>query len=102
MAANDFPSATSKITEYIENNTINVLGVQVGDAAKGGDGIYNEDRLINTGHISSWKLLPFKERNLIIDERKRLCIISKGKSVAKAGGVAIQTRQQLVSTFSSN
>ena len=42
MAANDFPITTSKITEYIEKNTINVLGVQEGDAAKGGDGIYNE------------------------------------------------------------
>ena len=61
-------------------------GIKVGDEAKGGDGIYNENGLIKTGHIPSWKLLPFKDQNLVIDKRKRLGIIYKGESGAKSEG----------------
>ena len=43
MAANNLPTATSELLEYIANNTRNVSGVQVGDGTKGGYGIYNVD-----------------------------------------------------------
>ena len=85
IAENHFSTATSELPEYISNNARNISGVQVGDGAKGGNGIYNEDVSINTGHIPSWKLLPFKDQKLVIDERKRLDIRYKGKSGAKSG-----------------
>ena len=66
-------------------NARNVLGIQLGDGAKGGDGIYNGDGSINTGHTPNWKSLPFKDRKLVIDERKRLGIRYKGKIGAKYG-----------------
>ena len=61
------------------------MGVQVVDVTKGGNGINNGDGSINTGHIPSWKLLPFKDQKLVIDERKWLGIIYKGKIGAKYG-----------------
>ena len=61
------------------------MGFQVGDGTKGGDFIYNGDGSINTGHIPSWKLLPLKDRKIVIDERKQLGIRYKGKSGAKSG-----------------
>ena len=83
MAANHLSIATSELPEYIAKNIRKFLGVQVGNGSNGGDGIYNEDGSINTGHIPSCKLLPFKDRNLTIYERKRLGIRYKGKSGAK-------------------
>ena len=60
MAENHLSTATSELPEYISNNARKISGVQVGDGAKGGDSIYNGYGSINTGHIPSWKLLPFK------------------------------------------
>ena len=74
MAANHLSTATSELPEYIANNSIIISRVQVGDGAKGGYGINNEDVSINTGHIPSWILLPLKDQNIVIDERKRLSI----------------------------
>ena len=74
MAANHLSTATSELPEYIANNSRIISGVQVGDGAKGGYGINNEDVSINTGHIPSWILLPLKDQNIVIDERKRLSI----------------------------
>ena len=85
MAANHLSIATSDFLEYITNNEINVLGVQVGNGSKAGDDIYNEDGSTNNGHIPSWKYLPFKDRKLVIDERKRLGIRCKGESGSKSG-----------------
>ena len=86
MAANHLFTATSELPEYIAKNARNVSGVQVGDEEKGGGGIYNEDYSINTGHIHSWKLIPFKDQKLVIVERKRLGIRYKRKSGARSGG----------------
>ena len=55
MAANHLSTATSELPEYISKNARNILGVQVGDGTKGGNGIYNGYGSINTGHIPSWK-----------------------------------------------
>ena len=85
MAANHFSTATSELPEYIAKNARNVSGVQVGDGKKGGDGIYNAYGSINNGYIPIWKLLPFKDQKLAIDERKRLGIKYKGKSGVKHG-----------------
>ena len=57
----------------------------MGDGTKGGDGIYNGDGSINTGHIPNWKSLPFKDQKLVVDERKQQGIIYKGKNGAKSG-----------------
>ena len=70
MDANHLSTATSELPDYIAKNARNVSVVQVEDGVKGGDGIYNEDGLINTGHIPSWKLLHFKDQKLVIDKRK--------------------------------
>ena len=70
MAANHLSTANSEIPYYIANNARNVSGVQVGDGAKGGNGIYNEYGSMNTGHVPSWKSLSFKDRKFVIDERK--------------------------------
>ena len=43
IAAKHFSTTTSKLPDYISKNATNVLGVQVGDVTKGGDGIYNVD-----------------------------------------------------------
>ena len=59
MAANHLSGATSELLEYIVKNTRNISVVQVGDGTKGGDGIYNGDVSIDTGHIPSWKLHHF-------------------------------------------
>ena len=40
---------------------------------------------MNTGHIPSWKSLPFKYQKLVIDERERLGIKNKGKSGERSG-----------------
>ena len=85
MSENHLSTATSELPEYIKNNAINVSGFQVGNGAKCGNGIYNEYGSINTGHIPSWKLLLFKDRKILIDERKRLDIRYRGKSGAKSG-----------------
>ena len=83
IAAKHFSTANSELLEYIAKNAINVSGIQAGNGTKGCDVIYNGDGSINTGHIPSWKSLPFKDRELIIDEWKRLGIKLKGKSGAK-------------------
>ena len=75
MAAKHLSTATSELPEYIAKNAINVSGFQVGNGTKGGDGIYNGYESINTGQIPSWKSLPFKDRNLVIDESMLLGII---------------------------
>ena len=67
MAANHLSTTTSELPEYIAKNSINFSGVQVDDGTKGGDGVYNGYGSINTGHIPSWKYLPFKDRKLFID-----------------------------------
>ena len=85
MARKKLSTATSELPEYIAKNTRNVSGGQVGDGTKDGDVIYNGYGTINTGHIPSWKLLPFKDLNLVIDERERLGIRYKGRSGAKSG-----------------
>ena len=85
MAENHLSTATSELPEYIAKNARNVLGVQVRDGTKGVNSIYNGDGSINTGHIPSWKLLPFKYQKLVVDERKQLGIIYKGESGAKSG-----------------
>ena len=60
MDENHFSTATSEILQYIANNARNVSVIRVGDGTKGVNGIYNRDGSINTGHIPSWKQLPFK------------------------------------------
>ena len=75
MAEKHLSTPTSELPGYIAKNARNVSVVQVGDGTKGGDGIYNVDVSINTGHIPSWKSLPFKDRNLVIDESMLLGII---------------------------
>ena len=60
------------------------MGFQAGDGTKGGDGIYNEDGSINTRKTPTWKSLPFKDQNLVIDEKKQLGIRYKEKSGAKS------------------
>ena len=74
MLATHLSTATSDLPEYISKNARNVSGIQVGDETKGGNGIYNGDGSINTGNIPSCKLLTFKDRKLVIYERKRLGI----------------------------
>ena len=86
MAANHFSTANSELPEYIANNARNVLRVQLYNGSKGGDRIYNEDVSINTGHIPSWILLPFKDQNPVIYERKLLGIKYEGKGGAKYRG----------------
>ena len=101
ISANQFSTKTSELPEYIAKNARNISGVQVGDGAKGGDGIYNEYESINTGHIPSKKLLPFKDQKLVIDKRKRLGIIKKGKVVQNLGDVVIQTTKYIILIFQS-
>ena len=69
-ATKHFSTATSELPDYIAKNARKFLGVQVCDVSKGGDVIYNEYVSINTGHIHSWKLLPFKDQKFVIDERR--------------------------------
>ena len=86
IVANHLSTATYELPEYISNNARNVSVVQVGDWAKGGYVIYNEDGSINNGHIPNWKTLTFKDQKNVIDERKWLSITYKGKSGAKCWG----------------
>ena len=85
MDENHFSTAISELPEFISKNARKFSGIQVGNGTKGGDGIYNGDGSINTGHIPNWKLLPFKDQKLVIDERKQQGIRYKGKSGAKSG-----------------
>ena len=96
MDENYFYTETFELPQYVAKNVRKVSGVQVGDGATGGDGIYIEDGLINTGHISSQKQLPFKDQKIVIDERKQLGTIYRGNSGARYGDMIIQTTQQLI------
>ena len=87
MAANHLSTAVSELPEYIAKNARNVSGIHQGDGGGKGD-IYNKDGTINTGHIPTWKTLPFKDRKIVNDERRRLGIKynDKGKGNAGKGG----------------
>ena len=85
MAANHLSTAVSKLPEYLAKNARNVSGVQTGGGGGGSKSVHNEDGSINTGHIHNRKSLSFKERKIVIDERKRLGIKYK-KSGAGSGG----------------
>ena len=85
MYANHLSTEVSEIPEYLAKSAGNVSGVKTGGGGGGGNSVHNEDGSINTGHIPNWKLLSFKERKIVIDERKRLGIKYK-KSGAGAGG----------------
>ena len=85
MAANNFSTTVSELPEYLAKSARNVSGVQTGGRGGSGKSVHNEDVSINTGHIPNWKSLSFKERKIVIGERKRLGIKYK-KSGAGAGG----------------
>ena len=85
IAENHLSNVVSEIPEYLAKSARNVSGVQTGGGVGGSKSVHNEDGSINTGHIPNWKSLSFKERKIVIDERKRLGIKYK-KSGPGAGG----------------
>ena len=88
MAANHLSTAVSELPEYIaKNRNISALGTGNGDKddSDKGDGIYNGDGSINTGHIPGWRSLPFKDKKIVMEERKRLGIKYDASGDGKPG-----------------
>lgn len=84
MAANHLSTAVSELPEYISKNR-NVSGVGTGSDQKGSADIYNSDGSIITGHIPNWRNLTKFDRDLVMNERKRLGIRG-GKNSSSGGG----------------
>ena len=92
MAANNLSTAVSELPEYLVKSARNVSGVQTDGGWGGGDSVHNDDGSINTGHIPNWKSLSFKERKVVIDEKKRIGINNKkGGSGAEGRGKSLST-----------
>ena len=102
MAANHLSTANSELPEYIAKNARTFSVVQVGDGAKRCGVIYNGDGSINTGHIPSWKLVPFKEQNLSLMKGSDWASDTREKVTQNLGDVVIQTKQQLITIVSIN
>ena len=88
MAANHLSTAVSELPEFIQRNR-NVSGLTTGQGTQeDGNGIYNSDGTINTGYIAGWRSLPFKDKKIVMNERKKLGIRydpSKKESVKGKG-----------------
>ena len=88
MAANHLSTAVSELPEFIQRNR-NVSGLATGQGTQeDGNGIYNPDGTINTGYIAGWRSLPFKDKKIVMNERKKLGIKydpSKKESVKGKG-----------------
>ena len=87
IAANHLSTVVTELPEYIAKNARTVSCIQVAGGSGSSDSIHNEDGSINTGHISNWKSLLFKDQKIFIDESKRLGIKYKSKGGAGDGGV---------------
>ena len=88
MAANHLSTAVSELPEYIAKNrnilALGTLNDDKNDDAKG-EGIYNSDGSIITGHIPGWRSLPFKAKKIVMAERKRLGIKYDASGDNKSG-----------------
>ena len=86
MAANHLTTAVSALPEYIsKNRNISAVTRTGGDTNGGSSEIYRDDGTINTGYIPSWKTLSQDDKNIVMNERKRLS--KRGGKGGKSGSV---------------
>ena len=86
MAANHLTTAVSALPEYIsKHRNISSLARGSGDNTEGSPDIYKDDGSIITGYIPSWKTLSQDDKNIVMNERKR---ISKRGGRGGKGGSA--------------
>ena len=80
-AANHLATTVARLSAITGGRNVSAVGVNSG----GGNGIYNADGSIKTGHISNWRSLSEEDRSKVFEERKRLGV-GKKKGGGKSGG----------------
>ena len=58
--------------EFISKTTRGVAALGAGSGRRGNDDIYNDGGNIITGHIPTWRQLSQDDREIVMEERKRL------------------------------
>lgn len=80
-AANHLSTTVARLAASNGGRAISALGT----TGSGGNGIYNSDGSIKTGHIANWRSLTEEERSKVFEERKRLGVSGKKKGGGKGG-----------------